>query len=172
MLRKISLTLVLLLLIGCSNVPTKNTSLTPQEQSLQGLIYDWKIDEANELLGEIGLTLTDERVKKYSLEIREKEKEYKELEKTIEILKGALSKNHIFIVERYTQRGIKNKIKLKELEKIDFSRGKIYTSKPKFQGDTANVLAVINFYDDSLYLDILFEIKDDRWKIIDFSERG
>jgi hypothetical protein len=172
MLRKISITLVLLLLVGCSNLPTKDVSVTSEERLLMTKINDGKIDEAKEQLTQIGLTLEAKKLEDYQALISKRDQEVKDLEKLINILKVAFSKNQIFIIERYTDMGIKNKMKLKELEKLDLSRGNIYTSAPTFNGDQANILTVINFYDESLYLDIFFNKEKGKWKIKNFSERG
>ena len=40
MLKKLSLTLILLLLLGCTNTPLKNNSLSPKEQLLEQKIND------------------------------------------------------------------------------------------------------------------------------------
>ncbi len=172
MLKKISITLVLLLLLGCSNLPTKDVSMTSEERSLMTKINDGKIHEAQEQLTQMELTLEPEKLDNYQTLISKRDQEIKDLEKLINILKVAFSKNQIFIIERYTDMGIKNKMKLRELEKMDFSRGNIYTSAPTFNGDEANILAVINFYDESLYLDIFFNKENGKWKIKNFSERG
>jgi len=172
MLKKLSISLVLLLLIGCSSLPRKDVSLAPDEKLLITKINHGKIDEAKEQLTKIELTLESEELANYETLISNRDLEVKDLEKLINILKVAFSKNQFFIIERYTEMGIKNKIKLRELKKLDLSQGNIYTGKPKFDGDKASVLAVINFYDESLYLDIYFEEKNGKWKIKNFSERG
>lgn len=172
MLKKLSLTLILLLLLGCTNVPLKNSSLSPKEQLLEQKINDWELDEAKGLFSQMRISLDPKKIDKYEILISEREQGVKDLEKLINVLKTAFSKNQIFIIERYTDRGIKNKIKLNELKKFDLSSGNIYTSNPKFNKNHAEILALINFYDESLYLDIVFNFKDGQWKIINFNERG
>lgn len=172
MLKKLSLTLILLLLLGCVNTPLKNSSLSPKEQLLEQKINDWELGEARGLFSQMKPTLDPEKLDKYETLISEREQGVKDLEKLINVLKAAFSKNQIFIIERYTDKGIKNKIKLNELKKLDLSGGNIYTTDPKFKKNHAEILALINFYDESLYLDIVFNFENGQWKIIDFSERG
>ncbi|MGB6128313.1 MAG: hypothetical protein WBG30_06140 [Psychrilyobacter sp.] len=172
MLKKLSLTLILMLLLGCTNTPLKNSSSSPKEQLLEQKINDWELDDAKGLFAQISTTLGPKKIDKYEILISEKEQGVEDLKKLINVLKIAFSKNQIFIIERYTERGIKNKIKLNELKKLDLSIGNIYTTVPKFNDNHAKILALINFYDESLYLDIIFNFKDGHWKIIDFNERG
>ncbi|WP_028855429.1 hypothetical protein [Psychrilyobacter atlanticus] len=172
MLKKLSLTLILLLLLGCTNMPFKNSSLSPKEQLLEQKINNWELDEAKGLFSQMSTTLDPKKLDKYENLISEREQGVKDLKKLINVLKTAFSKNQIFIIERYTDRGIKNKIKLNELKKMDLSNGNIYTTDPKFNENYAEILALINFYDESLYLDIVFNFKDGQWKITDFNERG
>ena len=172
MLKNLSLILILLLLLGCVNTPLKNSSPSPKEQLLEQKINDWELDEAKGLFFQIRPTLDPEKLDEYETLISEREQGVKDLEKLISVLKAAFSKNQIFIIERYTDRGIKNKRKLNELKKLDLSKGYIYTTDPKFNKNHAEILALINFYDESLYLDIVFNFKNGQWKIIDFSERG
>ncbi|UUV18740.1 hypothetical protein NRK67_15850 [Fusobacteria bacterium ZRK30] len=172
MLKKLSLTLILLLLLGCTNTPLKNSSESPQEQLLEQKINNWELDEAKGLFSQMSTTLDPKKLDKYENLISEREKGVKDLKKLINVLKTAFSKNQVFIIEQYTDRGIKNKIKLNELKKLDLSSGNIYTTDPKFNENHAEILALINFYDESLYLDIVFNFKDGQWKIIDFNERG
>ena len=172
MLKKLSLTLILLLLLGCTNTPLKNSLLSPKEQLLEQKINNWELDEAKGLFSQMSTTLDPKKLDKYENLISEREQGVKDLKKLINVLKTAFSKNQIFIIERYTDRGIKNKIKLNELKKLDLSNGNIYTTDPKFNENHAEILALINFYDESLYLDIVFNFENGQWKIIDFSERG
>ena len=172
MLKKLSLILVLLLLLGCVNTPQKTTLIPLNEQLLEQKINNWELDEARRLFTQIKPTLDPKKLDKYNTLISEKDQGVKDLTKLINVLKIAFSKNQIFIIERYTDRGIKNTIKLNELKKLDLSRGHIYTTDPKFNKNSAKILALINFYDESLYLDIVFNFKDGQWKIIDFNERG
>ena len=172
MLKKKILTLILLLLLGCTNIPLKNNSLSLKEQLLEQKINDWELDEAKDLFSQISITLNPKKIDKYKILISEREQGVENLKKLINVLKTAFSKNQIFIIERYTDRGIKNKIKLNELKNLDLSNGNVYTTNPKFNKNHAEILALINFYDDSLYLDIIFNFKDGQWKIIDFNERG
>jgi|ASRL01.1.fsa_nt_gi hypothetical protein len=172
MLKKLSLILILLLLVGCSNTPLKNSSFSSEKQLLEQKINNWELDEARVLFSQIKPTLSLKKSDEYETLISEREQGYKNLEKLINILKIAFSKNQIFIIERYTDMGIKNKIKLNELKKLDLSKGHIYTNAPKFNKNKAEVLALINFFDESLYLDIVFNFKDGQWKIINFNERG
>lgn len=172
MLKKLSLTLILLLLLGCVNTPLKNSSFSPQKELLEQKINNWELDEARNLFSQISQTLDPKKLDEYETLISEREQGVKDLKKLINILKIAFSKNQIFIIERYTDKGIKNKIKLNELKKLDLSRGNIYTTNPKFNKNHAEILTLINFYDESLYLDIVFNFKNGQWKIIDFNERG
>lgn len=172
MFKKLSLTLILLFLLGCVNAPLKDSSFSPKEQLLEQKINDWELGEARDLFSQMKLTLEPKKIDKYDILISEKEQEVEDLKKLINVLKTAFSKNQIFIIERYTDKGIKNKIKLNELKKLDLSSGNIYTSEPKFDKNQASVLALINFYDESLYLDIVFSFKNGQWKILNFNERG
>ncbi len=172
MVKKLSLTLILLVLLGCANTPLKSSSLSPKEQLLEQKINDWELDDASGLFSQIRSTLDPEKLDRYEALISEREQGVKDLEKLINVLKAAFSKNQFFIIERYTKMGIKNKTKLNELKKLDLSGGNVYTTDPKFNENRAEILALINFYDESLYLDIVFNFKDGQWKIIDFNERG
>lgn len=172
MVKKLSLTLILLVLLGCANTPLKNSSLSPKEQLLEQKINDWELDDANGLFSQIRSTLDPEKLDRYETLISEREQGVKDLEKLINVLKAAFSKNQFFIIERYTNMGIKNKTKLNELKKLDLSSGNIYTNDPKFNKNQAKILALINFYDESLYLDIVFSFKNGQWEITDFNERG
>jgi len=172
MFQKLSLSLILLLLLGCTNTPLKNSLFTSERQLLEEKINSWELDEAKILFSQMKPTLSLKKTDEYKTLISEREQGFKNLEKLIKILKIAFSKNQIFIIERYTDMGIKNKIKLNELKKLDLSKGHIYTNTPKFNKNKAEVLALINFFDESLYLDIVFNLKDGQWKIINFNERG
>jgi len=172
MLKKISITLILLLLLGCSNTSLENNSLSLKEQLLEEKINNWELDGAENLFFQISTTLNPKKLDEYENLISERQQGVKDLKKLINVLKTAFSKNQFFIIERYTEKGIKNKIKLNELKNLDLSSGNIYTSSPDFNKTHAKVLTLINFYDDSLYLDIVFDFKNGQWKIINFNERG
>ncbi len=171
MFKKLALILTLLFLIGCSNVSTIKEPLTPKEQLLINNIYSWDLESAKETLQNINSTLDDTTLKKYQSLISEKEAQIRDLSNTINILKEALSKNQFFIIERYTDTGLKNKVKLNEMKKADLRGSNIFSGEPVFSNNIANVLTVINFYDQSFYLDIFFSLKDGIWKIVDFNER-
>lgn len=172
MLKKLSLTLILLFLLGCVNTPLKNSSFSPKEQLLEQKINDWELGEARKLFSQMRPTLDPKRLDEYEVLISEREQGVKDLKKLINVLKVAFSKNHFFIIERYIDKGIKNKMKLNELKKLDLSGSNIYTTDPKFNKNHASILALINFYDESLYLDIVFNFENGQWKILDFNERG
>jgi len=172
MLKKIAITLILLLLLGCTNVSKKDEYVSENEKLLIEKIDNWELEDAESLYIEIRPILTPTKSHKYKTLISEKDQEKEELTKLIEKLKLAFSKNQIFIIERYTKKGFKNKMKLRELEKYDFSNGNIYTGKPEFQGEQAKVLTLFNYYDESLYLDIVFTLDNGQWKIVEFNERG
>lgn len=171
-MKKFSFIFIFLLLLGCSNTPTKHTNFSPEEKSLNEKINLWKLEDAKIILTHLSSTLEPLKIEEYNTLISEKEKQKEDLNNLLDILKVALSKNQIFIIERYTENGLKNKIKLHELKKFDLSRATIIFGNPVFQGDQSSILTIINFYDDSLYLDITFRFRDGIWKITDFNERG
>jgi hypothetical protein len=172
MLKKTGITLILLLLLGCTNVSKNNNYITENEKILIEQINSWNLKDAKVTFIEMKPILTPTKLHEYKTLISEKDREKAELNELIEKLKVAFSKNQIFIIERYTKRGFKNKMKLKDLEKVDLSGGNIYTGDPKFNGNQAKVLTLFNYYDESLYLDIIFGLEDGQWKIVDFNERG
>ncbi|MCK5780668.1 MAG: hypothetical protein KAH04_06580 [Psychrilyobacter sp.] len=171
-MKKFGFMLIFFLLLGCTNIQTKQSLLTPEEQSLGERIDSWELEDAKRILTHISSTLEPEKSEEYQTLISEKEKDKKELKKLLVLLKTAFSKNQIFIIERYTESGLRNKIKLHELKKIDLSQATIIFGNPVFNKDHANILTIINFYDDSLYLDITFRFRNGKWKITDFNERG
>lgn len=89
----------------------------------------------------------------------------------IENIKTNLKSGKITKMEENLVSSYKNKKILEMLEKIDFSKINILSSKPEFAGDKASNTVAMIYNDGTMYFDVDYLFENDKWKIADFKER-
>jgi hypothetical protein len=82
-----------------------------------------------------------------------------------------LKTNDFETLESYTDLTIINEIKLRELKKNDYSQFKVYFGKNKFYKKNADTLMLINYLEETVYIDLKFKLITEEWKIVSFKER-
>lgn len=167
-IRKIFIWIVsIFFLTGCSNISNKNFDGN-REKIYRNLYENWQIEKLEtELLNEGNKDL----VLKYRGLIIEQQRDKKSLEMLINEIKQELSNGNTKKLKETLDPSLKNIFVGNEIEKVDFSKIKIFINKPKFFKNIANNMIAFIVEDRTIYFNIYFSLKNDQWKITEFKER-
>ena len=167
-IRKIFIWIVsIFFLTGCSNISNKNFDGN-REKIYRNLYENWQIEKLEtELLNEGNKDL----VLKYRGLIIEQQRDKKSLEMLINEIKQELSNGNTKKLKETLDPSLKNIFVGNEIEKVDFSKIKIFINKPKFFKNTANNMIAFIVEDRTIYFDVYFSLKSGEWKITKFKER-
>ena len=134
-IRKIFIWIVsIFFLTGCSNISNKNFDGN-REKIYRNLYENWQIEKLEtELLNEGNKDL----VLKYRGLIIEQQRDKKSLEMLINEIKQELSNGNTKKLKETLDPSLKNIFVGNEIEKVDFSKIKIFINKPKFFKNSAN----------------------------------
>lgn len=135
------------------------------------MYYDnWELELAELELNQLELKEQEKNNLIEKLTIRKNNKT--EFKKVLNEISVALKANDFNALEKYVALNIINEIKLRELKKNDYSKVKIYFGKDKFNKENAETLMLINYLEETLYIDLIFELIDNKkWKLVSFKER-
>lgn len=167
-IRKIFIWIVsIFFLTGCSNISNKNFDGN-REKIYRNLYENWQIEKLEtELLNEGNKDL----VLKYRGLIIEQQRDKKSLEMLINEIKQELSNGNTKKLKETLDPSLKNIFVGNEIEKVDFSKIKIFINKPKFFKNSANNMIAFIVEDRTIYFDVYFSLKSGEWKITKFKER-
>lgn len=167
-IRKIFIWIVsIFFLTGCSNISDKNFN-NQREKIYRNLYENWQIEKLEtELLKESNKDL----VLKYKRLIIEQQKDKKSLEILIDEIKQELIKGNTKKLKDTLDSSLKNMFVGNEIDKVDFSKIKIFINKPKFFQNNANTIIAFIVEDRTIYFNVYFSLKSGEWKIIEFKER-
>ena len=167
MKNKIIILLTLLLFVSCSNLKSNEKNA---EKKYEILLNNWELDKLNSLLESNSNPVEMKVTEKYKILLQERIKEKSDLENLIKNLKSQLKSNNFENIEMYFNDSFVNRKIISELVKIDFSKMRIMTSKPKFHKNTAvNTVAVI-FRDQVQYFQFTYKLSNKKWSIIEIKD--
>jgi hypothetical protein len=170
--KTIFLVVILLLSTACTKL-SKRSEIGVDNQRLTtfySYYNSWELEKARLELNQLGIEEKDENILMQKLTTRETNKaEFKQVQK---IHRNALKANDFDVLEKYVALNIINEIKLRELKKNDYSKVKIYFAKNKFYRENAESLMLVNYFEETFYIDLKFELIDEsKWKLVSFNER-
>ena len=167
-IRKIFIWIVsIFFLTGCSNISNKIFN-DKREEIYRNLYENWQIEKLEiELLKEENQDL----VSKYKRLIKEQQRDKKSLEILTDEIKQELVNGNTSKLKNTLDSSLKNIFVGNEIEKVDFSKIKIFINKPKFFKNSANNVIAFIIEDRTIYFDVYFSLKSGEWKITKFKER-
>lgn len=167
-IRKIFIWIVsIFFLTGCSNISNKILN-DKREEIYRNLYENWQIEKLEiELLKEENQDL----VSKYKRLIKEQQRDKKSLEILTDEIKQELVNGNTSKLKNTLDSSLKNIFVGNEIEKVDFSKIKIFINKPKFFKNSANNVIAFIVEDRTIYFDVYFSLKSGEWKITKFKER-
>lgn len=167
-IRKIFIWIVsIFFLTGCSNISNKILN-DKREEIYRNLYENWQIEKLEiELLKEENQDL----VSKYKRLIKEQQRDKKSLEILTDEIKQELANGNTSKLKNTLDSSLKNIFVGNEIEKVDFSKIKIFINKPKFFKNSANNVIAFIVEDRTIYFDVYFSLKSGEWKITKFKER-
>ncbi len=167
MKNKIIILLTLMLFISCSNIKKSEINT---EKKYEILLNNWELEKLNLMLSSNVNSDENKIAEKYKILLQERIKEKSDLENLIKNLKSQLKSNNFENIEMYFNDSFVNRKIISELVKIDFSKMRIMTSKPKFHKNTAvNTVAVI-FRDQIQYFQFTYKLSNKKWSIIEIKD--
>lgn len=167
-IRKIFIWIVsIFFLTGCSNISNKIFN-DKREEIYRNLYESWQIEK---LEIELSKEENQDLVSKYKRLIIEQQRDKKSLEILIDEIKQELANGNTNKLKNTLDPSLKNIFVGNEIEKVDFSKIKIFINKPKFFKNTANNMIAFIVEDRTIYFNVYFSLKSGEWKITEFKER-
>ena len=167
-IRKIFIWIVsIFFLTGCSNISNKNFN-NKREEIYRNLYENWQIEK---LETELSKEDNQDLVLKYKGLIKEQQRDKKSLEILTDEIKQELVNGNTSKLKNTLDSSLKNIFVGNEIEKVDFSKIKIFINKPKFFKNTANNMIAFIVEDRTIYFNVYFSLKSGEWKITEFKER-
>ncbi|MCF2639073.1 hypothetical protein I6E31_03680 [Fusobacterium varium] len=167
-MRKIFIWIVsIFFLTGCSNISNKIFN-DKREEIYRNLYENWQIEK---LEIELSKEENQDLVSKYKRLIIEQQRDKKSLEILIDEIKQELANGNTNKLKNTLDPSLKNIFVGNEIEKVDFSKIKIFINKPKFFKNTANNMIAFIVEDRTIYFNVYFSLKSGEWKITEFKER-
>jgi hypothetical protein len=164
--------LILLLATACTNV-SKRSDIVEDNQKLKAFnryYSNWELNQAENELNQLEIEENEKIILTQKLKTREKNRA--EFDVVLKKLAEALKANDFATLEEYVANNILNTIKLRELKKNDYSNVKIYFGKKKFYFEEADTLMLINYLEETTYINLKFElIESEDWQLISFEEK-
>lgn len=167
-IRKIFIWIVsIFFLTGCSNISNKIFN-DKREEIYRNLYENWQIEK---LEIELSKEENQDLVSKYKRLIIEQQRNKKSLEILIDEIKQELANGNTNKLKNTLDPSLKNIFVGNEIEKVDFSKIKIFINKPKFFKNSANNVIAFIVEDRTIYFNVYFSLKSGEWKITEFKER-
>lgn len=155
---------------GCSNIISRNNS-DSKEELYRNLYENWQLEELKDKLEQNSATGENPMIIKYRKLVIEREKDKEKLETLIEEIKADLADGDSTRLQKSLNFSLKNVFAGNEIEKIDFSRIKVLTGRPKFFKNKASNMTAFVIEDRTIYFDVKFLLEKGDWKITEFKER-
>jgi hypothetical protein len=171
MLKNFSISVLLLIFcFSCVKLPKTTEKETTEINKILELYDNWELEQAQGLLENISAKSGVDKGR-LSILIEERKKNKKELELLLLDLKEALYNRDYEKIKGYVSESMINMIKLEKVKEVDLTGTDIYFSKIKYYKNSANTVMLINFYEDTSYIDLQFQLKNGLWKLASFGER-
>lgn len=110
-----------------------------------------------------------------SLEKREttvlNEQEKQSLAILLEEIKGEFYQNKTEKLREVLAPSLRNTLVKNELDKIDLSKVKVFSSRPEFEGMEASNTIALNYGSETAYFQVQYILEGRKWKITEFKER-
>lgn len=167
--------LTFLFFVGCTNVTEKSSiqNAIMINKDFEKYYNIWDIENAKIVLDKMkyeeNVNLNYELIKNNLLK-RELKKE--ELLKIVVNIKYAVEENNLQNIGIYLENTVSNRLKLKELEKYDFTGIKVYYNEIEFYYENAEVITAFVYFDEIRYYLVKFSLNNNSWSIVDFLEKG
>jgi len=181
MLKRIILVSFILLMTACTSVDKVQSTGTgatigamnsSEIKKLDSYIYNWQLNEASTYLSSIEKTKgSNSSINKYKRLIAERKSDVRELNVIIEELKSAIKRNDFNTVKKYFVNSMSNNFKLNKLSEGDYSGINIYSGNPQMKGDKADLLVLLNYMEETIYVDLAFDLINSNWKVSNIKER-
>ena len=165
--KKIILILIFnLLMFSCKNtevVQNENTGYLEIEEQLSL----WHISEAEALLND----LDEQNREKYTQIINEKKSKLNQLYSLEKLIKNAFFSGDFTSLDNYMRLGTIDNFKYQKLKEYQISGVKLYIGDRNFLNNQLNEIAVMNLYEESIYVDLSLQYEGDDWFIKSFDEK-
>ena len=117
------------------------------------------------------VNLNEEEKLRYTQVIQEKKAKLEKLNLLETILKGAFFSGDYTLLDKYMKLGTINNFKYEKLKEYGISGVRLYIGNKNFLNDELNEIAVMNLYEESIYLEIILQYEGDDWFIKSFDEK-
>ena len=166
-LKKILIFIMLsILIISC-----KNSEIVQKEDSVNVEIEEklrvWHIDEAMLLIEK----LEDSEKAKYLSIIEDKKEKLEKLYRVEEIIKEAFYTGDYSTLDSYMDLGSINNYKYGKLKEYGLSNIRVYLGNREFLDNNVDEIAVLNFFEESVYLELELQYEGNDWFIKSFDEK-
>lgn len=155
-----------LFLISCKNmevVQKKNTSEIEIDEALKV----WNITLAEDLIDKLE---TDNK-SDYNNLLNEKKAQLNKLYELEKTIKTAFYSGDFTNLNNYMKLGTIDKYKYEKLKDYQLSEIKVYIGKRDFLNNDLTELAVMNFFEDSIYMELKLQYEENDWYIKSFDEK-
>ena len=170
-MRKIFIWIIsIFFLTGCSNIISRNSS-DINEEMYRNLYENWQLEELKNKLEQNSAAGENPVIIKYRKLVVEREKDKEKLETLIDEIKTDLADGDSTRLQKSLDFSLKNIFAADEIEKIDFSKIKVLTGRPKFFKNIAGNMTAFIIEDRTIYFDVKFLLEKGDWKITEFKER-
>ncbi len=166
-LKKILIFIMLsILIISC-----KNSEIVQKKDSVNYEIEEklrvWHIDEAMLLIEK----LEDSEKAKYLSIIEEKKEKLEKLYKVEGVIKEAFYTGDYSTLDSYMDLGSINSYKYEKLKEYGLSNIRVYLGNREFLDNNVDEIAVLNFFEESVYLELELQYEGNDWFIKSFDEK-
>lgn len=151
---------------SCKNteiVQNKNIDCIAVENELK----IWNLSKASEMLS----NLDEESKNKYSLFIEEKKAKLEELYKLEGIVKTAFYTGDFSALDNFMNLGAVDGYKYEKLKDFEISDVRVYIGKREFLDNNVDEIAIMNFFEENIYLELKLQYDGNGWFIKSFSEK-
>lgn len=155
-----------LFLISCKNVEVvqkKNTAEIEIDEPLKV----WNLNLAGELIDKLEL----ESKSSYKTLLEEKKNQIEKLYNLEKTIKLAFYSGDFTSLDSYMKLGTIDKYKYEKLKSYQISEIKVYIGKREFLNNDLTELAIINFFEDSIYMELKLQYEENDWYIKSFDEK-
>lgn len=153
-------------LISCKNsevVQKTNSSYKEIEVELDKM----NLPKAEELI----MALDEESKTKYLVVLESKKEQLQRLYEVENIIKKAFYTGNFIDLDNYMKLGTINSYKYEKLKEYDLSDIRVYIGKREFANDNVSEVAVMNFFEESIYLELLLQYDGNDWFVKSFDEK-
>lgn len=164
--KTILLIIFTLLLMSCKNneiVQKTNSAYLEIDKEIAVM----NLSKAEELV----MPLDEEAKAKYTMLIEEKKVILQSLYGVESVIKNAFYTGSFTQLDNYMKLGAINSYKYDKLKEYDLSGIKVYIGKREFSNDNVSEIAVMNFFEESIYLELLLQYDGNDWFIRSFDEK-